>query len=56
MRETTTEGRFAEKIFAPGVVAPGAIMVCRSILVRHEQGDGGLRVVNVQRAASGVVV
>ena len=31
----------------------GAVIVCRSIFVRHHQGDGGLRVVNVQCAASG---
>jgi hypothetical protein len=53
MRETTTEGRFAEKNFAPGAVASGAVMVCGSIFVRHEDCYGWLWVVNVQCAASG---
>jgi hypothetical protein len=57
LRETTTEGRFAEKI-APGGLSrltpgAGAVMSCGSIFVRHHQGDGGLRVVNAQCAASG---
>jgi len=31
----------------------GCVLVCGSIFVRHHQGDGGLRVVNIQCAASG---
>ncbi len=38
------------KILAPGAVAG---RVYSSILVRHHHGDGGLRVVNIQRAACG---
>ena len=39
------------KKIAPAAVGNGRVMVCGSIFVRHHQGDGGLRVVNVQRAA-----
>src|ERR1035441_1915851 len=57
MRETTTEGRFAEKNSRPAVFPDWhrarAQFVCGSIFVRHHHGDGGLRVVHVGCTASG---
>jgi hypothetical protein len=51
-RETPTEGRFAD-FFCARRGGTGRVMVCESILFRHEDGYGGLRVVNVHCAASG---
>ena len=61
MRETTTEGRFASFFGGENDTSPRPSPRTRrrgrggrrSIFVRHNQGDGGLRVVNVQCAASG---